>query len=184
MTSALDQHRSAQFTATWSIEHARDEALRFDQTHDLLGVMAIASLDHDLELGSLRRNVEEHPSVRDLKYVRSVLAEQCRDPAENAGPVVDGDSKIDDTHLALQFPRYDGREKPGIDVPAAQHETHLTSAKTLRVCQNGGQTGRSRALGKRFLMGEKRHHRLFDVRFIHEPHLIDEFPADRDCSLR
>ena len=51
---------------------------------------AVARLDRDVELGALGRHVEEQPAVVDLEDVGAELAEPCRDLAEHARPVGDG----------------------------------------------------------------------------------------------
>src|SRR5215211_1809722 len=63
---------SAQFTSPRRIEHARAESLLLDEPHDIFGVPLVARLDHDLELSTFGRNVEEHATMGDLENIGAV----------------------------------------------------------------------------------------------------------------
>src|SRR5215208_210916 len=170
---------SAQFTSARRIEHARAESLLLDQPDDIFGVPLVAGFEHDLELSTFGRNVEEHPTMGDLENIGAVLAEQAGYSAKHSGTVVDGDAKIDDAHFALQLAGDDRGQDAGVDVAAAQHEADFSSAEVRGVGHYRCKARGSRTFGKRFDVGQIGHHRAFDIRLSDQADIVPELATNR-----
>src|SRR5215208_6676522 len=174
---------SAQFTSARRIEHARAESLLLDQPDDIFGVPLVAGFEHDLELSTFGRNVEEHPTMGDLENIGAMLAEEAGDSAKHSGPVVDSDPKIDNAHFALQLAGDDRGQDAGVDIAAAQHEADFSSAEVRGVSHHCGKACGARTFGKRFDVSQIGHYGAFDVGLADEADIVHELAANRYRAL-
>src|SRR5262245_14474346 len=113
------EHLVPSFHHGCGIDPYRLEALALERLEDLLPVRTIARFHRNVDLGALRRHVEEQPAVLYAENVGAKLAQSGRNVPEHAGLIRDGQPEGDDAIPALEFAHHDRGENTRVDVAAA-----------------------------------------------------------------